>query len=330
VHPWILWTPPVWFLGVYEVVLGTSDPSLIRLSITAVAALIGATLLTIVMYPIAYRRLVSTVAEMPDPSARHGWAGRIVQLVVSAVSRDSVMRASSQFFLTAIRRSTRHRLTVAVAVGVAAALVSPTLFRWAPQLTSLPGAPTIELLALPIETMLLVLVGLRIAAALPADLSSGWMLDSIGARSSAMRSGLWRTMFVAAVVPVSLVAALVYRQAWGDRTALMHAALCLVLGAVLIEMMLWGFASMPCSRPWHPEHANVRKWWPAYLALFLFITGGLPRIEQMCFEEQTGFTALVGIIAATGVVLRVSHRRRRIMPDEDVSEPSHVQVLNLD
>src|SRR6185503_9701927 len=125
-----------------------------------------------------------------------------VQLAVYAVSRNSVTRASSQFFLTAIRRSARHRLTVAVASGIAIALISPTLLRWAPRLTSLPEKPTIDLLALPLEAILLLLVGLRIAAALPADLGAGWLLDCIGARPALMRSGLWRTMFVAAVVPV--------------------------------------------------------------------------------------------------------------------------------
>jgi hypothetical protein len=253
-----------------------------------------------------------------------------VELIVSAVSRNSATRASSQFFLTAIRRSARHRLVVAVAGGVTAALVSPTLFRWVPRLTSLPDAPPLDLLALPLVAMLLLLVGFRLAAALPADLPSGWMIDSIGAPSPALRTGLWRTLFVTVVIPVTVIVAMSYRFAWGDRVALMHASLCLTVGAVLVEMLLWGVDAMPCSRPWRPEHANVRKWWPAYLALFVLIASGLPRIERLCFEEQTGFTALIIIVATIGTILRISHRRRRIIPESDLNEPATVQVLNLD
>jgi hypothetical protein len=103
-----------------------------------------------------------------------------------------------------------------------------------------------------------------------------------------------------------------------------------MLGAVLIEALLWGFDGLPCGRPWQPEQANMRKWWPGYLGLFLVITGGLPWIEQLCFQERTGFTAFMGILAGIAVVLRVSHRQRRVPPEIDLDEPATVQVLNLD
>jgi len=210
VRPWILETPPLWFLGLYEVVLGTGDPLMHQLNLRAIGALLGAGLLTIVVYPIAYRRLVSNIVEMSALSAGHGWAARAIEWIVALVSRDSVTRASSQFFLMAIRRSTRHRLTVAMAAGVTVAMISPTLFRWMPRLTTLPDVPSIDLLALPLEVILFLLVGLRVAAALPADLDAGWMPNSIGIRAAPMRAGLWRTMFVAVVVPVSLATALIY------------------------------------------------------------------------------------------------------------------------
>jgi hypothetical protein len=330
VRPWILETPPLWFLGLYEVVLGTSDPALRQLSLRAIGALASAGLLTMVVYPVAYRRLVSNVVEMSASSARHGWAARAIEWVVGLVSRDSVTRASSQFFLMAIRRSTRHRLTVAMAMGVTIAMISPTLFRWMPRLTTLPDVPSIDLLALPLEVILFLLVGLRVAAALPADLDAGWMPNSIGARTAPLRAGLWRTMFVAVVVPVSLATALIYWRVWGDRWALMHTTMCVVLGAVLIEALVWGFDGLPCGRRWQPEEANVRKWWPGYLGLFLFITGGLPWIEQRYFEDRTGFTALIGILASIAIVLRITHRRRRVLPEIDMDEPAAVQVLNLD
>ena len=329
-RPWILQTPPLWFLGLYEVVLRTDEPLMRQLSLRAVGALLGAGLLTIVVYPVAYRRLVSNVVELSAASTRRGWAARAIEWIVALVSRDAVIRASSQFFLIAVRRSTRHRLTVAMAIGATAAMISPTVFRWMAPQTSLPSAPPRDLLALPLEVILILLVGFRIAAALPADLAAGWMPNSIGLRASPMRAGLWRTMFISVVFPVSLATAASYWLLWGDRWALMHTTMCAIVGAVLIEMLTWGFDGLPCGRPWQPEHANLRKWWPAYIGLFLFITGGLPWIEQLYFRDGPTFTALMAILASIAVVLRITHRRRRVPPEIDLDEPAMVQVLNLD
>jgi hypothetical protein len=248
---------------------------------------------------------------------------------VACVSRDPRTRASSQFLLTAVRRNARHRLAMALAVGATVAFLSPVLFRWAPRLADLPATPGVDLLALPFEAMLVVLIGLRIAAALPADLNSNWVIDSIGAPAAPLRSGLWRTMYVTAVIPISLAAAALAWSAWGLQLACVQALIGLVFGSVLIEGLLWGFDALPCSRPWRPEHAGLRKWWPGYLALFLFITGGLPALERLSLDRPAALAALVGALGLTWLALRVTHRRRQIMPSEDFDEPGDVQVLNL-
>ena len=330
VRPWILYTPPLWFLGIYESVLGTSDENLHTLATIAVAALGSVCLVTFVSYPMAYRRLVATVVELPKMSGRQGWAARAVEAVVVAASRRGATRAASQFYTTAIRRSATHRLAMAVTVGVTAAVMAPTILEWAPRFATMPPSAPVSLLGLPLQAMFLLLVGLRVSASLPADLPSRWMLDSIGASPTKLRSGLWRSMFVAAVVPVALAVFVIYGRIWGMGVSPIHALLCVTVGATLVEMLLWGFDGMPCAKPWRPEHANLRKWWPAYLGLFALVGVGVPAIERMCFDEDTGFVALFATIVGVGLVLRVTHLRRRIIPDENVDEPPAVQILNLD
>ena len=121
----------------------------------------------------------------------------------------------------------------------------------------------------------------------------------------------------------------VYGRWWGAACALNHAGLCLALGAMLTEALLWGFDGMPCSRPWRPEHANVRKWWPAYLFAFALLTTSLPAYERSVTDAPSGIAWLAATLVAISLALRISHRRRHVFPDEDFDEPGAVQVLNL-
>jgi len=326
---WILRTPPVWFVGLYEVVLGTNDPVLWRLAFVALAALASAAVVTATSYPLAYRRLVSSVMQAPAPRARHDWLMRAIDGVVSHLGRRPAIGAAATFLALTLRRSMPHRLAFALALGFTMAMVSPTLFEWAPRLSDLPAVPTVELLSIPFRLLLGVLLGVRVAAALPSDLPSGWMLNSIGISSRQMRSGLWRLMFLTALCVVASVTP-VYAFLWGATLALRHAALCLVFAVLLIEALLWGFDAMPCSRPWHPERANIRKWWPAYLVGFALVTRGLPALELDLLPVWTDLATFAAVLTAAALTLRVLHYRRRPVPEEDPDELVHVQVLNLD
>ena len=218
---------------------------------------------------------------------------------------------------------------IAAAAGLSVAIATFVLFGWLSEAAAPPAVPPISLLALPFEAMLFILVGLRIAAAIPSDLRSGWAITSVGPLPGELRSGAWRVMFAFGVVSTTIVTAPIYWRWWGPVFALQHALVCLTLGAMLTEAFLFRFEGMPCGRPWRPEHANLRMLWPAYLAAFVTITIVLPTIERAVFLEPTGMAWLIGVLTAIAVVLRISHRRRRVVPDEDLDEPADVQVLNL-
>ena len=326
-HRWILRTPPLWFLGVYEMVLRNADPLLTRLGYLALASLAGSVVLTMIIYPIAYRRVVASVAEMSSPGVRRGGvAAWLERRVVALVGGDPLSRASSQFFLTTVRRSLRHRMAVALSMGIVVAFIMPTLFRWAPRLDQLPKSPPIDLLALPLVMTAFLLIGLRLAAALPADTNAGWILGAIGAPPRAMRAGLWRTMVVVVVFPIAVIWTLAFWRTWSARVVLPHLCVCLAFGGLMIEALLWGFEAFPCSRVWRPERAQLRKWWPAYFVGLIIVTRLLPMLER---SRPQAWPWIVAIFAVTGAALRVTHRLRRKMPDADVDEPVQIQLLNL-
>ena len=62
-HPIVAYIPPVWFLGVYEVVLGSHDAAMWGLAGSAVSALMLAGVLSILTYALCYRRFLRRTIE---------------------------------------------------------------------------------------------------------------------------------------------------------------------------------------------------------------------------------------------------------------------------
>jgi predicted permease len=307
-RPWILYTPPLWFLGVYEWVLGTRDPIVLALARTAALAFGLAVTVTVAVYPLAYRRLMATVVEQSAGFGRVGRSAAMAKVLAMAIGRHPEVRAVSQFFLTTIARVERHRFVLAIAVGAALAWSLPG---WLAVAHAPPLTPTLALLALPFSTMVLVLTGLRVAASLPSDLRAAWMFDVTPPSLARVRLAMTRTLFAIGVLPVLGVFAVLYWRLWGTEVAVVHTCVALAVGVLLIQALLWRFEGMPCSQPWSPERANLRQWWPAYVAGFSFFTFVIPSLELVFLSRPVGRVMFIAWLAGMTALLRAISVKQR-------------------
>lgn len=327
-RPWILLTPPLWFLGTYEWILGTHDPVLLRLHRWAAIGLGAVAALALLTYPLAYRRLSASAVEAGD--ARRTRRVHLAERFTQLLSRRPAVRAAAQFFLASIGRVERLRFVIAAAVGFIAAWVIPTLIYWLPGARAAAG-PRSEILALSLAALIFLLLGLRIAIAMPADLRASWLIATAEAPGAALRSGVWKGIFLVGVIPVVAAFTPLYWWSWGIRVAVLHALVLLAFGTVLVEVLLWRMQSMPCTQPWRPEGVNLRKWWPAYLAGFSLLTLGLAAIEVRSFHSARASATLIGTFLLLALAVRVGHRRRDPVHHEEIQDAldaPHVLDLN--
>jgi hypothetical protein len=328
VQPWILRTPPLWFLGVYEWMLGTTDPALRHLALLGASSLATVAGLTVLAYPLTYRRLMVEAVEHPEGLVRtHATAG-LARALTAITGRNAVVRATSQFFLTTVARIDRHRFVIAIALGAVAAWDLPTITI---ALTSrnAPTTPSLALLALPLSAIAFMLVGLRVAASLPADLSPAWIFAMSPPPRRQVRVGLRRTMVALGVMPFVLVASPFYWRWWGRTVAVTHACLCMALGLCLIEALLHGVQAMPCGSPWRPEQANLKKWWPAYMFGFMAFTGGVPSIEMRWFGDSWANAWLIVTLVALALGLRAAAFFTNPLPPDDPDMLAGADILGL-
>jgi hypothetical protein len=269
-----------------------------------------------IAYPLAYRRLMVSMVDAADTPGRSALARAANAVVVSAAGRHGETRAAADFFTATVARVERHRFVLAIVLGVA--------FVW-----GVPGwrtyqagtGPQAGLLSLPLVAMMFMLVGLRIAASLPADVRASWLFEVHGPSRRRVRLALERVMFLVGVAPVVAVSTAAYWSLWGRSIALMHAGISIALGVVLIELLIWRCEGMPCGQRWNPARLDLGRRWPLHAALFLAVAAGVPRLELLLLRSSSAAVAFVAVLSATALVVRHASAKHTIVPSYDDVDP---------
>ncbi|MEI6245164.1 MAG: hypothetical protein WCQ64_08960, partial [Acidobacteriota bacterium] len=165
--PWILKTPILWYLGVYEVLLGFREPALVSLAIRGFAALAVVVTLALVAMPLSYARVMTATVEQRNGAGRRGAVSWAVGILAGVIGWTPRRRGLVEFLLLSVTRHARPRLAIAVAIGASAAWAGPTIV--AAIARGLASAPTLTLLGVPLAVMVFLVAGLRVAASLPSD-----------------------------------------------------------------------------------------------------------------------------------------------------------------
>jgi hypothetical protein len=134
-------------------------------------------------------------------------------------------------------------------------------------------------------------------------------------------------MFALSVLPPLLVVTPLVGFGWTWPLALTHAALCPAIAGLMVELLLFGFRSVPCGEPWRPERAGLRVMWPAYLAAFIVVTQGVPALTRAITGQPVASIVMVAVVFAAAVVLRRYSNTSVPVPADD--EIDGVEVLNL-
>lgn len=325
--PWILRTPILWYLGVYDVLLGFREPVLMSLATTGIVNLTVVVALALVAMPLSYARLMTAAVEQTGGNRRRGVLSGMIGVCARLIARKPQRRGIAEFLLFSIARHGRPRLAMAVAIGGAAAWAGPSIAVAIAR--GLGASPSVAVLGVPLAVIVFLIAGFRIAASLPSDLPPRWVFATMAPTDADTRSALRRvTLAIAVIVPAS-VAALAMAAPWTPLLALFHFAVCVSTGTLLVELAFRNFSGVPCARPWRPDGANLRAWWPAYIGGFLLIVSGIPRLELMARADHDVALALViaPVVAAAAVRLWSRHHLPEIDAEDD--EPTAIQVLDL-
>lgn len=349
---WRAMSPPMWFLGAYEVTAGgiiadlprgrmiprqanndvvaaemyrTRRPEFPALARRAGLAFAVVFAVAVAAYLLNARRLPS-LAPAPPPTLRRRWGlgGRIAN---AFVLWRAAARAGFYFTLAAMWRSNTHRLTLAcaAAAGLAMAVVALSGAR----VDQGAGASPRLLMMQPLLYGAL-LVGFRHAIRVPAELRANWGFQLAWRDDTrAFLTGVKFAAVLGLLVPALVILLPLFVFALGPQLALLHAALGLAGGVVLLETLMFGYEKVPFTCTYVPSE-NMKALAPLYVIAFVIGASLFARVQYDAVHDA-GATGATVTLTGLFIALRIASMRRRHVPRVVFDEaPVAFQRLGLD
>jgi hypothetical protein len=318
VWPWLV--PPVWFTGLYDLLLPNGDASFALFGILGLKALAIAIAVFALAWALGFRRHYRRVLESEDTSSRTPALSPIGGFI-----RLPEERAIFEFSGRILARSTKHRMFLAtyLSVGISFGLLTTLVVRAGKLDYSNEGLRTF-----PFLIAFFVISGLRAALQFPAELASNWVFRlTESSWAEVARSATRKRVLAGGLVPVLLLTLPLEIAVWGWTQGAMHFLFQLTCGALLIEVLFWRFTKVPFTCSWFPGRINLALLAVAYLYGFTSYSFRMADLEK-AIDENSLYGVCFFVLAA--MLLAASWRRHPAAGSVrfDATEPE-IQILDL-
>ena len=300
--------PQMWFVGMYQVIAGQGDADWARLAARAWLALLLSALAGAGASLLAYRRALGSALEHVEP-AGGGWspAVHLTGLVSRLIARDPAARGFFSFSVLTILRSPWHRLVIAVSAGVALALAMVTLDAATMAHDGLGRVPmrVSHALAMQWVAIAIVLAGVRVAAAVPAELRASWVLRMLETdRPGRWMAGFRSAVFVSLVAPALALMAVAMAWQYGWHTIWTLGLATIGFALMTFEVLFLGFGRVPFACPAEQEMGDARIRGPLIIALFTILVVPVAELVTLALRSWAGTGVLLTAGAAAIALLR--------------------------
>jgi hypothetical protein len=303
------WSPPVWFLGLHEWLLGDSDPFFAALAGRAAAALAIAMSAAAAGYLVSYKRyrrlLLETPAEAP---ARRVHKGNLLRLLARGPRQEAVM----QFMWNTLARSRLHRLMLAAyggtALGIAlnSSLLAGAAVKWS---TGWLAAVQFAALFWPLAISVIVLPGFRHVFSTPVELRANWIFQISESQCRAeWMAAVERFVVAFAIGPIYLMVLPFSVASLGLALAARTMTLQLLLTLAIFEMLFYSWQQLPFTCSYTPGKRTLMSVLGGYLAVLMFVVPALSILIATLAQMTEIFFPGAAALAAVWLWMRVRRR----------------------
>ena len=335
------WLPPVWFLGLYEVIWGFDPDVFRRLAMISVIAVATTGSIAALAYCAAFRRIVRQALEAPPAAApRAAFVSRIgTRLASATIVRHPVEQAIVAFAARSLARSRPHRLLVAAYGGLGLAFVigsflSPVTGIAESALSESLSTPSVRLLSIPFVLSFFILVALRVLFTVPTEIDANRVFRMTEIDDKAVYlSGSRKAMWLLGALPIAVVTLPACAWLWGPALALGHTVFWLLMAGGLTELLLYRFHKVPFACGYVPGKANVKYLWPVYALVLTAYAYWTARLELWILTDPVRWSIGCATLG-TCLALAIAYRRRMLRSsnpltyDQAASSPLFVTKFN--
>jgi len=296
------------------------------LSGRAFSALAVSGALSILTYAICYRRFMRRSIESGSGILRKdGIIRRAGNFILDNwFLRKSLNRAAYHFVAQTVFRSPRHILHIGTYLAVGLSIAGTGLTG-----KFIIGNSDTAILSTPLILSFFLLVGMRGIFAIPVDLDSNWLFRLAPIeRAGSAHAGVGRFLIFAIIVPVYVLAGLLYRLFWSWDAAVLHVCFGVTLSLLLMQLLFYRFSKIPFTCSYFPGPSRSIFIYPFYFLGFASFAYGAAHLEVWLAYDCHRFLYFYGLAALASLLMR-----RTADPDEGkirFEEKSEVAPICLD
>lgn len=306
---WVRFLPPVWFLGLCQVIRGRANASLALLGHVALISSAGIIAGAVVIYAISYRRCFAQIPQTANTAVEPevGRLPSLLSILDRTVLKTPFERAGYRFAMKTLLRSENHGLVFAGFLGLGIVVASQFLF------VSFNGAnavgdtlPASEILAIPLVMSYCIILGMRFVFDVPTDMRANWIfkvnVDAIRHQSVPLA----RKLVLTFVLPWVFVIVLpLYWRLWGWQAGVVECVVVTLWSFLLTDILLLQFRKIPftCSYPPFRNSAGV--------LLVFYILGFFAYVVLTANLVRAGLSepVLLAVLIGVGLISELALRR---------------------
>lgn len=332
-NAWLTWSPAAWFVGLYRWVSGDARPVMAVLAGRAAAAGGALALVTLVAYPLAYRRCLEQAIS--GDGARPGrWTHRVSRLWLRALGpllRSPLERGVAAFIGATLTRSHAHRFLIGSYLGVAGLCALPLVARLAGDAAAVPVR--FAWFSVPLGLLCWSAAAMRVAMMLPVEPDANWVFrltEPVDKRR--VLSAAATVIQGATALPLALAFGAAAAIAGGMALGATVFGVVTLTGLALVEALTLTLRAVPCTCTYRPGQLRLRALWPVYLFVWIAIAYRLPAVAVASVGDGRRTAALLGALLTVWAGLRAwrlarAHRLRDLVYDE--VDPSATTTVDL-
>lgn len=272
--PLLYFFPPMWFVGLYETMLGNRDPLFVDLAKLAVTAVILPLLGFFMISAASYRKYVKKMRESRKKKKsssikRAGLIDRFNRIFL----KNPVQRAIFYFFVNSIKKSNLHRMRLASYMVVATGIVLIMLTSRRAPLEYFDDFDK-TMLSIPFVLSFFLVMGIRATANIPIVMEANWIfrLSEITDKKHYL-IGFKKAIIFSSILPLFLSLLVFYTILWGWMIAGFFCLYGFAITSLLVEIVFLNHRKIPFTCSYLPGKGKVHIHWIVYFfALIVFVS----------------------------------------------------------
>lgn len=325
--------PPMWFLGLFQVLLGRGEIAFRQLAAVAVHALAIAVCAALLGMLAMYLFRTAEIREY-QPLPAHGSAPRSRSgFIISGLLNQHVLghpqeRAVFHFMRQTLFRSPGHRLILTCYAGAGFAFAVDGLFALLSG-RALAAATLAPLLSVQLILSFFLLSGMRFLFTLPAEVRANWIFRLTETDvAHPYFSGMRKAMYLGILPGVLLMPASAFLLGW--KAATVHLFYGMACSLLLVELLLVNFRKIPFTCTYLPGKAQLLTRWVFYWFGFSLYAYQLAALEDWALGSAWRILPLIMLLLMLTTMFRWWNRRKTEVSGLVFEEqPESLCVLNL-